>query len=66
MEYAELKTVTDPNILSFNIQENINLLVVENMTTPEVAKLNKPQIEFMKSVRSEIDKWLEDYDKMNK
>jgi len=49
-----------------NIQENINLLVVENMTTPEVSKLNKPQIEFMKSIRTEIDKLIEDYDKMNK
>ena len=32
MEYAELKTVTDPNILSFNIQENINCETTQQFT----------------------------------
>ena len=32
MEYAELKTVTDPNVLSFNIQENINCETTQHFT----------------------------------
>jgi len=32
MEYAELKTVTDPNILSFNLEENINCEITQQIT----------------------------------
>ena len=32
MEYAELKTVTDPNILSFYLEENINCETTQQIT----------------------------------
>jgi len=46
-----------------NIQENINLLIVDNMNNPEQFETNQPQIEFLKFLRLEIDKFLEDYQK---
>jgi hypothetical protein len=48
-----------------NVQENISSLIVENMNNPEQSETNQKQIEFLKSLRVEIYKLLEDYTEIN-
>ena len=48
-----------------NIQDNINSLIVENMNNPDSPNDNKDLIDFMKNLRIEIEKAIEDYDKIN-
>jgi len=48
-----------------NVQENISSLIVDSMNNPDQSETNQKQIEFLKSLRVEIDKLLEDYININ-
>jgi len=48
-----------------NVQENISSLIVDSMNNPDQSETNQKQIEFLKSLRVEIDKLLEDYTNIN-